>query len=193
MEYLVYAVFLLGHPAERFIGKRYRHRVLGLHLLVLDVERLPVGGGMDLVPTKRLHVAIPQPCKAGEQEGLLHDVIPARSIDKGLQFLDGKELAHGDLLLRFLLCFESLERVARYQTLNDGLVQSRRNPVHHQSGRGVAQSLLVLVELASLQESDESTAERPVYVRKEQIRLPDGFQVFVHTGLCIPLASRTGR
>ena len=167
VEYLVYAVFLLGHPPERFIGKRYRYRVLGLHLFVLDVERLPVGGGMDLAPTKRLHVAITQPGKAGEKEGLLHDVIPARSIDQCLQFLNGKELAHGYFLLRFLLGFERLKRVARNQSFNYSFVQSRSNPVHHQPGCRVAQRLLVLVELARFQECDEPTAERQVHVRKE--------------------------
>lgn len=155
---------------------------------MINVEGFSVSGGMDLAPEQGLHVAVPQTGEAGEQERPLHDVKAAWGADQDFQFLDRKELSSGCPDLRLFLGVQRTEWVVGYHALYDGFIHRCGDPVHQQPGRGVTQRLISPVGLAGPQESDEAPAELPVHLRKTQVRLPDGGQVFLDPHLRVPLA-----
>ena len=167
-----FAVFRLsGHPLQGFVGKRYRHRVLGLYLLMLDVECFAVSRLVDFVPFQRHHVAVPQSRETRKQKCLFHNLIAARSGNQRPQFLYGQELAHGTFLLWLLLCVQQLERVVVNQPLADCHVQGGGKAVHEDAAGGTAQCLFPVVERAGFQKGDETLAEILVHLFQGKVGL----------------------
>ena len=146
---------------------------------------------MDLTPEEGLHVDVAQAGEAGEKECLLNDVAAAWGIDQDFQFLNGKKLPSGGFDLRLLLGFQGLEWITRDQALHDGFVHGRGDTGHQQPGSGFAYRFLSPVGLAGPEERDETPAELSVHLRKAQILLPDGSQVFLDPYLGVPFAHHT--
>ena len=80
----------------------------------------------------------------------------ARCGDYLLQFVNGKELLLGILLLWFFLLVEQAERVHAYNTLTDSIFHDGAEAVDEDSLSGIAQFLLAIVVGASLQEGDKA-------------------------------------
>ena len=140
---------------------------------------------MYLTPEQSLNVTIAQPCEAREDKSLLYYLIAARCSHRLFQFLDGKVLSHGVILLRFLLRFKQLERIAVYQSFCHSFGQGCRHAVDEDAAGGVAKSLLTEVEGASFEKGDEATAEVTVNFLQCHVRLAYIIKVLHHACLCV--------
>ena len=111
---------------------------------------------MNVLRFQSNHVAPTKTSEAREDECLLDDRVTARCGDYLLQFVNGKELLLGILLLWLFLLVEQAERVHGYNTLTDGILHNGADAVDEDSLSGIAQCLLALVEGAGLQKGDEA-------------------------------------
>lgn len=126
---------------------------------MLDVEGLAISRLVNLAPKQSFHVAIAKSSEAREEEGLLHYLIAAWCSHNLAEFLNGQELTHRTILLRFLFCIEQLERITVYQTFTNRFRQSSRQAVHEYSASGCAQGLLTIIKCAGLEVGNEPFAE----------------------------------
>ena len=111
---------------------------------------------MNVLRLQSEHVAPSKTSEAREEECLLDYRVTARCSDYLLQFVNGKELLLGILLLWLFLLVKQAERVHGYNTLTDGIFHDSAEAVDEDSLSGIAQCLLAIVESAGLQEGDEA-------------------------------------
>ena len=150
------AILRLWHPLQGIGAERYDNVLLCLDLLLFDVLRLAIHRIVNVLRLQSEHVAPSKTCETREEECLLDYRVTARCSDYLLQFVNGKELLLGILLLWLFLLVEQAERVHGYNTLTDGILHDSAETIYEDSLSGIAQCLLAIVEGAGLQESDEA-------------------------------------
>ena len=150
------AILWLWHPLQGICTEWHNNVLLCLDLLLLDVLCLAIHRIVNVLRLQSEHVAPSKTSETREEECLLDDRVTARRDDYLLQFINGKELLLGILLLWLFLFVEQAERIHGYNTFTDGILHDSAKAIDEDSLSGIAQCLLAIVEGAGLQECDKA-------------------------------------